>query len=301
MSILVNRKEKDNSEEEEDEEVLLQRLRRPSSLVDDLVTALYEVRLILPFVLVAALFAAYSLFIAPYRTVIDRPKISQEDLAKLRPVLSADQQRGVREEIFWAETSARLEHATISFAFQPHVNQHGSFYLPDFFYEGFLVGITAENSHNLTFIAQNRRSLQELRKELEETAAPRASSLLPRESRNEKSGWQERGWLAYYSYSDLARQGLLSSDASRPFRRALDRILSVARRYKQIYVTIYFPHTFGKHTEQQEEEQRGGGLDGLKSSCAVWLTAINGEEPQLFGDSVLPSLLLPSEKNHHEL
>lgn len=167
------------------------------------------------------------------------------------------------------------------------------------------------------YTAQNRRSLQELRKELEETA-PRITSLLPRESRNWKSGWKERGWLAYYSYQDLARQGLLSSDASRPFRRALDRILSIARRYKQIYVTIYFPHAFGKHSEQQEEEQQGGeqrrrgyssrrskhrlvsiirevvptrtGLDGLKSSCAVWLTAVNGEEPQLFADSPLPTL-----------
>lgn len=52
----------------------------------------------------------------------------------------------------FSETSLWLhgeKEEVVSFKFQPSIDRHGSYYLPDFFYEGLLVGITSNNGHHL--------------------------------------------------------------------------------------------------------------------------------------------------------
>jgi hypothetical protein len=148
------------------------------------------------------------------------------------------------------------------------------------------------------------------------------------------TAWNERGFGVYFSYDDLLAQGKLSSDLLQPWKRVLEDVLVVARKYKQVYVTIWYPHQFGgkerrstfsarkliekesvvevpvtgaTHTEtnedgdvlvyglhrlmkEQHEKYRHinviqqvvptrTGLDGIKCSAAVWVSAINGSEP----------------------
>jgi hypothetical protein len=138
----------------------------------------------------------------------------------------------------------------------------------------------------------------------------------------------------FYSYDDLSKGGKISSDILQPWKRILEDVLVVARRYKQIYITVWYPHQFGGNrrrssqephlliekdsvvpipatlatfTEIGEDETKiihhqhrfltelhenfrhvniiqqiiptRTGLDGIKSSAAVWVAAINDSEP----------------------
>ena len=81
---------------------------------------------------------------------------------------------------------------------------------------------------------------------------------------------------------------MLSSDQSRPWKRTQDMILNVARDFKLAYIFQWFPHRFGaedsddplKHVVVvQEIVPTRTGLDNIKSSATVWLSAINFTEP----------------------
>lgn len=138
----------------------------------------------------------------------------------------------------------------------------------------------------------------------------------------------EDGLAVLYRYHDLESQGLLSSDVSRPFKRVLPRILEVARRFKQIYVTIYYPHTFGhappsasatssptpqgnlpaitsKYSNSRPEHKYTNilrevvptrtGLDAIKSSAVMWLSKVNDAEPHLSDAHYLASIVYKKE------
>jgi hypothetical protein len=57
--------------------------------------------------------------------------------------------------------------------------------------------------------------------------------------------WKESGYGVYFSYNDLSKQGMLSSDRLAPFKRVKEEILIIARKFKQIYITIWYPSQFG--------------------------------------------------------
>ena len=67
-------------------------------------------------------------------------------------------------------------------------------------------------------------------------------------------------------------------------------ILVVTRRYRQVYITMWYPYTFGDESNEkskhnyttivQEIVPTRTGLNGVKSSAAVWLSAVNFTEPQ---------------------
>lgn len=121
MSLLCN---KEKLDPEEDDDLLYEKLRKQGSFLDDLLVAVYEVRLVAPFVVLACLVMAYHLFIAPYNTVIERMNPADINLvhspsagfwrtfpalthlhapqAKLRPVLTKEQQLSIRETVFWS-------------------------------------------------------------------------------------------------------------------------------------------------------------------------------------------------------
>lgn len=148
------------------------------------------------------------------------------------------------------------------------------------------------------------------------------------------TAWNERGFGLYYSYDDLSKHGKLSSDILQPWKRVLEDVLVVARKYKQVYITVWYPHQFGGVQRRTASEGRSliekesvvpipvtratftevgednsilvheqhrflkefhesyrhiniiqqiiptrTGLDGIKSSAAVWVSAINDTEP----------------------
>lgn len=79
--------------------------------------------------------------------------------------------------------------------------------------------------------------------------------LLPslRSTNYNDSDSSEIGLAIYYSYQDLANYGLLSSDPERPWKRLQQDMLSIARKYKQIYMIVWYPHTFGYSDQQLQD------------------------------------------------
>lgn len=98
----------------------------------------------------------------------------------------------------------------------------------------------------------------------------------------------------YFSYKDLAAQGMLSSDKLQPFKRVQEPILWTARKFKQIYITVWYPHQFGEKEANPAENRRHRheniiqmviptrtGLDGLRSTSAVWLMERNSTRVEI--------------------
>ena len=95
----------------------------------------------------------------------------------------------------------------------------------------------------------------------------------------------EMGYAAYYSNEDLKKQQKLSKEIDKSYIYALNKIIEIALKYKQTYVTLYYPHSFGltdntlepyKYTNIiQEIIPTRTGLHEIKSSVVVWLSEIN--------------------------
>jgi hypothetical protein len=101
----------------------------------------------------------------------------------------------------------------------------------------------------------------------------------------------EEGFAVYYSYKDLEQQGRLSSDHHMPWKRLLEDFLTIARKYRQIYVIVWYPNHFGKRKEEegldpyhhssilQQIIPTRTGLDHIKSTSVVWISEFNHTEP----------------------
>ena len=97
------------------------------------------------------------------------------------------------------------------------------------------------------------------------------------------------GLAVYFSIDDLKAQGWLSSDILRPWKRVQGKIIGIALEFKLAYIFEWYPHQFGARDEKnvhqheviiQEIIPTRTGLDKLKSTVTVWLSAINGTEPE---------------------
>ena len=77
--------------------------------------------------------------------------------------------------------------------------------------------------------------------------------------------WKENGYGVYFSYNDLSKQGMLSSDRLAPFKRVKEEVLIIARKFKQIYITIWYPSQFGMSDQHDDD---GGGGDVLIGNSA---------------------------------
>ena len=75
--------------------------------------------------------------------------------------------------------------------------------------------------------------------------------------------WKESGYGVYFSYNDLSKQGMLSSDRLAPFKRVKEEILIIARKFKQIYITIWYPSQFGM---SDQPDDGNGGVNSEKKS-----------------------------------
>lgn len=80
MSWLCSKEKAD--EENENEDALYERLKRPSSALDDLLVAIYEVRLAIPFIVAVAVLVGYQLFVAPYQVEVESASNRLVDLVR---------------------------------------------------------------------------------------------------------------------------------------------------------------------------------------------------------------------------
>jgi len=109
-----------------------------------------------------------------------------------------------------------------------------------------------------------------------------------RSARCNSTTWHENGFGVYFSYKDLEEQGMLSSDPLLPWKRMQEPIMWIARKFKQVYITVWYPKQFGVKDTNPTADHRHRhtviiqsviptrtGLDGLKSTAAVWMTARN--------------------------
>jgi hypothetical protein len=85
--------------------------------------------------------------------------------------------------------------------------------------------------------------------------------------------------------------GYLSSDPNAPWKRTVQPILKIARKYRQLYVTQWYPSKFGSQDLDQLTGNRHlhetvvrqiiptrTGLNNIKSTGVVWLWLKNGTE-----------------------
>jgi hypothetical protein len=108
------------------------------------------------------------------------------------------------------------------------------------------------------------------------------------------SSSKEEGFAVYFSYDDLEKQGKLSSDKLSPHKRVIEDMLTVARKYYQIHIMLWYPYQFGTDEYVNEDDKyrhysiiqsiipTRTGLDGIKSTSAVWLSSVNESAPQNF-------------------
>eukprot|EP00596_Hydrurales_sp_CCMP1899_P006160 CAMPEP_0119053110 /NCGR_PEP_ID=MMETSP1177-20130426/74202_1 /TAXON_ID=2985 /ORGANISM="Ochromonas sp, Strain CCMP1899" /LENGTH=206 /DNA_ID=CAMNT_0007032937 /DNA_START=221 /DNA_END=841 /DNA_ORIENTATION=- len=189
----------------------------------------------------------------------------------------------------------------VNLRFYKAAPQHGTPPPPELFYEGVTFGLSEENPFSLEYTAQlssmNKKLLSDL-----EGMNPSPTYVINRTANFNNSMWSETGYAVHFSYVDLEKQGKLSSDLLQPWKRVVEDILEIARKHKQIYITAWYPHSFGKRSLNEEktftdrrklndrsnEEDRTDlhrfdvilqqiiptrtGLDGIKSTAAVWLS-----------------------------
>lgn len=102
---------------------------------------------------------------------------------------------------------------------------------------------------------------------------------------------------------------MLSSDTLQPWKRVLDPILWTARKFKQVYITVWYPYQFGDpiKTEKityplrkfrhiniiQSVIPTRTGLDGLKSTSAVWMMEKNNTRVEIAPRLVRGPAILP--------
>lgn len=131
-----------------------------------------------------------------------------------------------------------------------------------------------------------------------------------RSAKCNSTDWTETGYSVYFSYKDLFKQGMLSSDKLLPWKRVKEDILIIARKFKQVYITVWYPHQFGIEDEDNNKSNNEvnitklnfdqyekkkmkykytniiqsiiptrTGLNSLQSTAVVWLSAINETSP----------------------
>jgi hypothetical protein len=243
------------------------------------------------------------------------------DLGLIRPVLTAHEQAGLRANTMHAHTNFILPEgyrytdtaaagvggsdsngaagkvSEIKVQFQRAVDKHGSFHPPQFFYDGVMFGVTDTNSHTLRYTGQHQREEQTLESTLQ-GMTPKPTFVSQRRAQNADTGWNEEGLAVYFSYADLKAQGKLSSDKLQPWKRVAEDVLTIARDFKQVYVTVWYPHEYG-HAGDDKAEQAlvkenpyrftsilqkiiptRTGLTGISSHVPVWMSAVDQKKPR---------------------
>lgn len=257
-------------------------------ILEDIKTAIYDARFVAPLMCLLALVLAYFITIHPYRYGIDDQISPMQNFHLVRPVLTKNEQDKIQVITANAETHFILplpSYDTVTLKYQSFVDKHGVFRPPELFHHGVLFGLTAENPYDLEYTAQSSKTTEQLIEKFN-SMHPAPTSVIQTMSNYTAYQWSENGIAVYYSYDDLEKQGKLSSDVHQPWKRILDDVLVIARDFKQIYVTLWYPHTFGLNNETSDDPHRytniireiiptRTGYHGITSSLVVWMTHTN--------------------------
>lgn len=282
------------------------------SLKDQITQSFIEARFTAPLVAILCIALAYQLTIAPYtapNTIAHSAELNIQQAEVSRPYLTHSEMTNVQSISMNAETlfvMPRPAYGTVKLRFHPSATEHGTHHLPEMFYRGVTFGITDNNPFQLKYTALKSSDTRNLLVDLEEMN-PRPTHIMNRSAVHNSSNWSETGYAVYFSYLDLAKQGKLSSDRREPWKRVLVDMLVVARDYRQVYITLWYPHTFGKDALPENGDTIGEittvdveddshrhevviqqivptrtGLSEIKSTCTVWMSAINNSAPHSF-------------------
>ena len=274
---------------------------------------LLDVGFIGPIVAILGMFLAFQITIAPYRHY-NHPGANihvnpTHQLGALRPHLSQREITYIHAVTMNAETEFTMPPPSkdiVKLRFHSSATEHGTHSPPQMFYQGVIFGLSHENPFGLDYTAQSSRKKEDLFFDLQ-TMNPRPTYVIHRSAEYNITVWRESGYAIYFSYVDLAKQGKLSSDRRQPWKRVLDDVLKIARDYNQVYITVWYPHTFGKKAVTDGEVRTSGdqqsigiielhpfevvlqeiiptrtGLEGVKSTSAVWMSAVNKTSPHKF-------------------
>jgi len=280
----------------EEEEALMKELEEAScrSLLQEIQLAFWNARYMAPITALIGVFLAYQLAVAPYQVnFMERQVSAVEDLGTLRPVLSPVEMRIIHTNLMHAETQFWMplpSYDTIKLRFHPAVTSAGVHQPPELFYKGVVFGLTDKNSHKLSYTESHRDlAYTDLHQDLLQMR-PHPTNVMMRLASNNGSRFEEAGYAVYFSYEDLEKQGKLSSDTLKPWKRVLEDILVIARNYRQVCVTAWYPHTFGMMDDEldpykyvsliQQVIPTRTGLFELQSTVPVWMSAINNSAPQ---------------------
>lgn len=294
----------DDGDEDDNEELADSMKLLKNTFFDDILLAVYEARFAAPLVALLGIIIAYQITIAPYKVQIvkDGPPLI-EDISLVRPLLSEAEMAVIQDHTLRAEThfimktNRNLQDENIYGSFGSSENdgyrlrffkdagrgEHT--YPPDFFYEGVTFGLTTENPHNVQFISMDSKMrLKDLKHDLL-SMNPKPTSIVKRETYLNGTDFSESGYAVYFSYDDLKKQGKFSTDILHPWKRVAEDVLTIARKYRQIYITTWYPNKFGaKPTDKKTPHRHTSllkqivptrtGLNRLKSITPVWL-AVN--------------------------
>jgi hypothetical protein len=279
------------------------------SIFKEVWIAFKEARYLGTFLAFIGLFIGYQLTIAPYRiSSLDRSFNTIGDFGLIRPVIDDHQQASMRHNLMHGETAFILPepyYDDIKVRFHKAVDKEGAFEPPQLFYEGVMFGITDNNSHDLRYTGHKEwyksRHLLEEKQTLESklnSMRPKPTFIAQRKAQHNDTAWEEDGFAVYFSYKDLQAQGKLSSDKLAPWKRVMEDVLEIAREFRQVSITAWYPHEYGEAGDNKKEQKRikkqpnrftsiiqqiiptRTGLRGIKSTVPVWMSAINKNTPR---------------------
>ena len=265
------------------------------AFIEDIRFSLIDARFTGPIVALLGIILAYQFTVAPYAhesPTEQRTKLSSPlPLGLLRPHLSLEEMAYIQTVSMNAETEFTMPSPSKNFVklrFHSSVTEHGTHSPPEMFYEGVTFGLTHENPYSLQYTAQSLRDKDNLLSDLN-TMNPRPTHVMNRTADYNSTTWTEAGYAVHFSYADLAKQGKLSSDRRQPWKRVVEDILVIARDYKQVYITVWYPHSFGT---------RPSG-DGTRTKTPGDRTPGSGDKLKGKDDIATRKTTAPADKHPH--
>ena len=241
----------DVDEDNDEDSAAIDAIRAAGSFVDDLKASFYEARFTVPLVAAFSAFIAYQITIAPYADSSawhDQVAADNRPFGVVRPNLSDSEMHYIQRVMMNAETSFVLplpSYDTVKLRFHTSVPDQGTVAPPDIFYRGVMFGLTSQNPFNLEYTGQLDFSLDDLYSDLMEMH-PRPTNIIKRSAGYNQTRWSDVGFAVHFLYSDLLKCGKLSSDRRQPWKRVFEDVVQIARDYKQVYITAWYPHSFGR-------------------------------------------------------
>lgn len=117
------------------------------------------------------------------------------------------------------------------------------------FYRGVFFSIGYGNSHQTAYGSAQGKAISE--DGVKEQLVQRLHSLAVKplflsDRTSSYNEWTEKGVMAYFSYAELEREGMLAvGNPLKPWARLSEDMLAIAREFHQMYVVVYYAHAFG--------------------------------------------------------